>query len=326
MDIQDKIRALFDAEIQFDNNLIVLDNTEDSDNNQKQTTESFTQKWNVVHNADMIDEQAEKFQKNWYLKLYGFDSEECLSKYLVSKKVILDAGCGLGYKAAWLAGMAPNAIILAMDLSESVFHAASKYSNIKNLFFIQCDIANTKIKKCSIDYVSCDQVIHHTSNPEFTFSHLSELLSENGEFSCYVYAKKALPRELVDDYFRHYCTELSENQLWELSKQLTVLGKSLAELNIEFESPGIPLLGIKGGRYDIQRFIYWNFLKCFWNEELGFEHSVAVNFDWYSPQNAKRFSEQEFKEMALKNKLKTMHFHSEEACYSGRFKNSLCAD
>lgn len=46
--------------------------------------------------------------------------------------------------------------------------------------------------------------------------------------------------------------------------------------------------------------IYWNFIKCFWNEELGYDTSVATNFDWYSPSNAKRYSE-------------------EEACYSGRF-------
>jgi len=26
---------------------------------------------------------------------------------------------------------------------------------------------------------------------------------------------------------------------------------------------GDPELGIKGGKYDLQRFIYWNFLKCF---------------------------------------------------------------
>ena len=38
----------------------------------------------------------------------------------------------------------------------------------------------------------------------------------------------------------------------------------------------------------IQRFIYWNFLKCFWNEQLGKETSLVTNFDWYSPSNARR--------------------------------------
>lgn len=35
--------------------------------------------------------------------------------------------------------------------------------------------------------------------------------------------------------------------------------KKMQNLNIEFEAPDIPLLGIKGGKYDLQRFIYWNF-------------------------------------------------------------------
>ena len=79
-------------------------------------------------------------------------------------------------------------------------------------------------------------------------------------------------------------------------------------------------MGIKAGEYDIQRFIYWNFIKCFFNEELGKETSIATNFDWYSPSNAKRFSESEFIEMINNNHLEIEYFHIEEACYSGRFK------
>ncbi len=134
-----------------------------------------------------------------------------------------------------------------------------------------------------------------------------------------MYAKKALPRELIDDYFRVETKSLSNEQLWNLSKQLTNLGKTLSELKIDVDIPDIPLLGIKGGKQDIQRFIYWNFLKCFWNTELGYDTSVSTNFDWYSPSNAKRYSEEEFKDMINQNNLLIKYFHSEEACYSGRF-------
>jgi hypothetical protein len=88
---------------------------------------------------------------------------------------------------------------------------------------------------------------------------------------------------------------------------------------VSFESPEIPLLGIKGGKYDIQRFIYWNFLKCFWKEDWGFDLSKATNYDWYAPSNAKRFSKEEFLNMISENKLEISFFHEEEACYSGRF-------
>jgi hypothetical protein len=104
-----------------------------------------------------------------------------------------------------------------------------------------------------------------------------------------------------------------------MSEQLAELGRRLSALNVEIDVPEIPELGIKGGIYDIQRFIYWNFLKCFWNAELGAETSILTNFDWYSPSNARRFSEAEVHAIVSANGMREIFFHSEEACYSGRF-------
>jgi hypothetical protein len=160
----------------------------------------------------------------------------------------------------------------------------------------------------------------HTSNPDQTFAELTRITSKNGgEFACYFYAKKALPRELLDDHFRTRCIEMHSDELWAMSEQLTELGKRLSELNVSFEAPDIPALGIKGGQYDIQRFFYWNFIKCFWNKELGPETSVVTNYDWYSPSNARRYSKEEVVALVEKNGLRANHFHQEEACYSGRF-------
>ena len=78
-------------------------------------------------------------------------------------------------------------------------------------------------------------------------------------------------------------------------------------------------MGIKAGQYDIQRFIYWNFLKCYWNPDWGFELSKITNYDWYAPSNAKRFSEEEVKLLISQNNLAIKFWHEEEACYSGRF-------
>jgi hypothetical protein len=108
--------------------------------------------------------------------------------------------------------------------------------------------------------------------------------------------------------------------MWEMAEQLTELGKRLSELEVKFISPDIPLLGIKGGEYDIQRFIYWNFIKCFWKDDWGFDLSKSTNFDWYAPSNAKRFSKNEFLKMVSDSNLTIQYLHEEEACYSGRFK------
>jgi SAM-dependent methyltransferase len=286
---------------------------------QQQTNEVFSEKWGKYSSSNE-KERLYEFQRAWYLKLYGFGSEQELRARLAPCRVVFDAGCGLGYKAAWFAELAPHALVIGMDFSEAAEQAARNYRQLPNLFFIQGDIAATGFGDGVVDYVSCDQVIMHTENPEHTFAELARVVNRaGGELACYFYAKKALPRELLDDYFRVRCDKLERSKLWAMSEQLAELGRRLSALDVQFDAPDIPELGIKGGRYDVQRFVYWNFLKCFWNEELGRETSIVTNFDWYSPSNARRFSEQEVHALVHDNGLSETFFHAEEACYSGRF-------
>ncbi len=292
-----------------------------TETNQQQTQDIFSDKWVEADEYKNIDKLYE-FQYEWFLSLYGFETEDKLAAYLATKKTIIDTGCGLGYKAAWFARLAPHATVLGVDISDAINVAAKNFKQYPNLFFFRGDIANTGLKDEVIDFTVCDQVIMHTEIPEDTFRHLSNITSPGGEFACYVYSKKALPRELVDDYFRKATHTISKEEMWKFSEQLTELGKRLSDLKISFESPDIPLLGIKGGTYDIQRFIYWNFLKCFWKEDWGFDLSKSTNYDWYAPSNAKRFSKQEFLDMVNQNNLSISYLHEEEACYSGRFLKS----
>lgn len=313
------LKDLFNLPVTLDENFI---ETRSEGNkiadNQEQTEKIFSDKWTEVEKYKDVD-KLYQFQFEWFLKLYGFDSIEQLKKYLSSKKIIIDTGCGLGYKAAWFAELSPGSTVIGIDISDAVDLAAKNFSHLPNLFFLKKDIADTGLKSNSVDFVVCDQVIMHTEVPEKTFAHLADITKNSGEFACYVYSKKALPRELLDDYFRKATHNISNEEMWKFSEQLTELGKRLSELNVTFESPDIPLLGIKGGKYDIQRFIYWNFLKCFWKEDWGFELSKSTNFDWYAPSNARRFSKEEFLKMVTDNKLEISFFHEEEACYSGRF-------
>jgi len=312
------LKNLINFEFKINGNLIVNENLKIKFKNQEQIKDIYSEKWEEFDKGEQKD-HVFNFQREWFLKLYGFSAEEDLKKYLSNKKVIIDAGCGLGYKSAWFAQLAPHATVIGIDVCESVFIASNNYKHLKNLYFYQSDIANTRLKENSIDFVVCDQVIMHTENPEKTFNHLVNLTSQFGEFACYVYRKKALPRELLDDYFREATHNIPKEKIWEMSSQLTELGKRLSEINVSFEAPEIPLLGIKSGTYDIQRFIYWNFIKCFWKEEWGKEMCDATNFDWYAPSNAKRYVKEEFLEMASQNQLNVRFFHEEEACYSARF-------
>lgn len=318
-----KIRDVVKEDLVFslDKNFICL-SKESEFLNQNSTNEAFSRKW-ADYDSSSEKEKCFEMQRKWYLDLYGFSSEKELASYLRTKEYIYDAGCGLGYKAAWFAALAPESIVIGMDFSIAAKRAADNYQDISNLFFVQGDIASPVFRDNVIDYVSCDQVIMHTEDPDKTFSELSRITKLDGEFACYFYAKKALPRELVDDFFRHHCNNMTHDELMEMSSQLSELGKRLSELNVSFDVPDIPALGIKGGTMDIQRFVYWNFLKCFWNSDLGRETSVMTNFDWYSPSNARRFSREEVENIVRANRMNIVTFHAEEACYSGRFSKKL---
>ena len=291
-----------------------------SSENELHTSAAFSEKWTTLQQEASDEEEGWKqFQFRWYLTCYGYESETEFAAAIAGRRVILDAGCGPGYKAAWFARMNPGATVVAMDLSDSIFVAAQRYGNQPNMVFVKGDIADTPFRDGAFDFISCDQVLHHTDSPPDTVKEFARILAPEGQLNTYVYAKKSLPRELLDEHLRDYCKQLSSEQIWELSDQLTRLGKALSELNISLDVPDVPALGIKGGRQDLQRFIYWNFIKCFWNPEHGFEASKLINFDWYAPSTAFRYSLQEFTNMLLAAGFRPDFLHSEEACHSGRF-------
>ena len=312
----ERLESLFEKELSLVNGVHMAAEAGTSEN-ELHTNEAFTEKW-VVH--DETDQETwQRIQFDWYLRCYGFENEGQLADFLRGRRVILDAGCGPGYKAAWFARLNPDATVVAMDLSQSIFVAARTYADVPNLIFVKGDIASTPFRAGTFDLVSCDQVLHHTESPPRTVAEFARILAPEGVLNTYVYAKKALPRELLDEHFREYSKDLSAPELWELSDQLTSLGRTLSDLAIEVDIPDMPALGIKGGKMDLQRFIYWNFIKCYWNPEMGFDVSKTINFDWYAPSTAFRYTMDEFTQMLKGSGFAPDFLRSEEACHTGRF-------
>src|SRR5690606_27910759 len=96
----------------------------------------------------------------------------------------------------------------------------------------------------------------------------------------YVYKKKAAAREYMDDYVRDRISGLSYEEALKHCRAITDLGRALAEAKVEITVPGVPLLGIEAGRYDLQRFLYHFFMKCYWNPGMSYDENVAINYDW----------------------------------------------
>jgi arsenite methyltransferase len=141
------------------------------------------------------------------------------------------------------------------------------------------------------------------------------LLGPGGEFLFYVYRKKAPVREYTDDYVRELIARLSPEDAWAELRSLTRLGEALAKLEAEIEVPeDVPLLGIKAGRYDVHRLVYYNFAKLFWNDAFPFEGNVHVNFDWYHPRYAHRHEPAEVESWCKEAGLDVHRLH---LCESG---------
>jgi len=255
------------------------------------TQRSFGAKWEQYAEAEK-DRLAE-VQYRWFDERFGFVDDSDFASFLAGKRRILDAGTGPGLCAARCARLSA-ARVAGMDLSDSVSAARRRYVEQQNLDYVQGDIINPPFAPRTFDFVVADQVLHHTPDCMRAFATMAELVSAGGQLAVYVYRKKPIVRELVDDHVIDLTSRLSFEECLELSEQLTELGRELSHTGAKITlERGVPLLGIEPGEHDVQRLIYWTMLKCFWNEDLGWHQSVMVNYDWYSPVFRSRHTEEE---------------------------------
>jgi SAM-dependent methyltransferase/uncharacterized protein YbaR (Trm112 family) len=283
---------------------------------QTETAASFGAKWELVRDDDKP--QLSDFQFRWYDERYGWGDEQRLQAHLAGCNHILDAGSGLGYDAARYARLSPGQVI-GLELTDSVAIAQRDHGAAPNLSFVQGDIMAPPFPPASFDFVVSDQVIHHTPDCARAFATLADLVRPGGQLSVYVYKKKSLIRELADDHIREQTTRMSVDDCMEFSEQITELGRKLSELDATITlERGVPLLGIPAGEHNVQRLIYWHFLKCFWNEDLGEHQSVMGNFDWYHPPYASRHTPEEVQRWCDAAGLEIVHLDVAESGISVR--------
>jgi SAM-dependent methyltransferase len=255
------------------------------------TFESFSAKWAQVSPEELEQRFAQQYR--WYVERFGFGDEKALTKFLSGRERILEAGTGLGGDAARFAKLS-KAEVIGLDLSDGIVGAQQHWAGPKNLHYVQGDILDLPFRPESFDFVSADQVIHHTPDPPRAFAELARLLRPEGHLAVYVYRVKALVREHADTEIRKLTTAMSVEECMEFAEQITELGRELSRTGAKVRlERGVPLLGIEPGEHDVQRLVYWTFLKAFWNDEFSERLNTLVNFDWYHPPYASRHTERE---------------------------------
>jgi ubiquinone/menaquinone biosynthesis C-methylase UbiE len=136
-------------------------------------------------------------------------------------KVILDAGCGTGYKSLALAQANPGAKIIGIDLSEASVSIARQrfhYHNIKNAEFYVLSIEDLHQLSVEFDYINCDEVL-------YLFPDIS---------GCLKFMKLALKEEgILRSNLHSFLQRSSFFRAQEVFKILGLMDKNPRELEIE---------------------------------------------------------------------------------------------
>ena len=261
--------------------------TSDLNQQQRMTNETFSYKWASLYETYTQDEfevQLEFVIKR--LRPLGITTKEEFVNFLSAKECILDAGAGNGWMSRFMAENTSGEVISA-EIADGVYEGYKKCKQLKNCHIVKADLLNLPFKNNLFDYIHSDGVLHHTPDCKGAVKALYDRLKPGGVFWFYIYREMNPVKHFCDDYIRTEFNKLSPQEAEKACEAITELGRELSKINatIELKKP-INILNIPAGTYDVQRFIYYNFMKCYWNEKAGYAFSNMVNFDWYHPNTA----------------------------------------
>lgn len=282
---------------------------------QAQTEDAFAYKWarRDTYESPHMAETA----KQWLIERYCAGDIGTLDRWLSGgSKLILDAGCGAGFSALLLFGdRLRDHDYLGIDISDAVDVARTRFAE-RGIpgDFLKAGIFDAPIPDRSVDLVFSEGVLHHTDSTEGALKHLAKKIRPGGRFLFYVYAKKAVVREFTDDHIRLQLQDVDNETAWRKLEPLTKLGIRLGQLNQQIEiDEDIELLGIKSGRYDLQRFFYWFFCKTFYRPDFSLDEMNHINFDWFRPRNCHRQTPDEVRRWCAEASLEIERIDVQEA-------------
>jgi SAM-dependent methyltransferase len=275
-----------------------------------QTARSFADKW--ARNPDLAFRQTldpDSDIHRWILNRNGFADVAALRAHLAGRTRILDAGSGNGRVTALLAGCAPaRAEVVGADIN-AVEVARENLSGLANVSIQEADLLGDLSHLGRFDFVYCQEVLHHTGDAARAFANVAETVVEGGELAVYVYRQKAAGREFADDHVRRAIAELPYEAAMEECRRIAELGRALSAVNATVRVPDVPTMGVEAGEYDVQRFVYHFFMKCFWSDELDFEANAVLNYDWYHPDHCSRHTPDEVRGWFEDAGLTVVHEH-----------------
>lgn len=283
--------------------------------NQEQTQESFSYKWNradsfYTESREKIDDKTFDFMVETEPERYGLGDISQMRQHYQSTDSILEVGCGSGHYTSLYMTPSYRGKYVGVDLSAGIDIAKERHADVERADFIQANLFNLTLKERAFDIVHCRGVMHHAPSTIDAFRAVSKFVKPGGEFIFLIYRKNGPVREFTDDLIRETIKDEPADEAWEKLMQLTQFGKALSELNVEVDIlVDVELLGIKAGKYDIQRLIYNHFVKAFWKPEWSDDENNIISFDWYHPQYVFRHTKEEVEEWCSEEGFEIENFN-----------------
>lgn len=258
------------------------------------TSRTFSDKWSRFTRYG-FEPAHQIFLREWYCRKLGVRNESELRQFYHRFERILEVGPGSGFNTRDMAE-STDGEVFAVDISQAAHTTYENTRELPNCHVIQADLMDTPFSDDYFDFIIADGVLHHTPDTRRGFECLLAKVKRGGRFYFYVYRRMGAARQFCDDYLRRALGELEPEACYQACEGLTELGRELSHINARITlKKGVPLLGIPPGTHDVQRLLYYNFVKCFWNDAFDFETNNMVNFDWYHPHHAWQHTEQEVK-------------------------------
>ncbi len=285
-----------------------------ADTQQDQVRRGFAFKWS--RGAWGFAAEHRELMWRFFCDRFGFAGTEDVARMFGGRSV-LHAGIGNGQAEQHYLPHCRD--VWGADISASVDSCranwAEHYPDLAGrLHLCQADLMALPFADGRFDIVLSDGVLHHTPD---SFAALRAIVSKvrpGGLVMFYVYRKKPPIREFVDDFVRSKISDLPPDQAWAALGPLTALARQLSQQSVTITVPDdIDILGISKGSQDLQRWLYWNVMKFYWNEALSFDDNNHVNFDWYYPKYAWRHEPEEVRGWLSTLGLKEIWFNPSES-------------
>ena len=160
----------------------------------------------MLQNAQEMNRTRQGFTEQWQLRLageledersYGQDpfrraallSEIDIAPMMKSNGWILDAGCGPGDITYAVAAQNPQAQVVGLDFSDTIYAAAKRARNHSNINFVHGDVMQPPFKASTFAGLYSWGVLHHTEDTKTAFQVVAPLVAKGGYMNVWLYPR-----------------------------------------------------------------------------------------------------------------------------------------